>query len=272
MKQLIQNEMMIAIKEHGVDLTAKMLAEYVNQKITTEDVAIQFILEELEAASQGNAVAKQFASTSGFDENDYQGAMHNSFEEVDGPNGPQQLILNLCMMLYPDQNLMAELRIKAVDNIMKIWGIGKYAAISHAISLMGIVQKTNHFNDGVFANINNDLNESITKDHSIIILMAYGYARRIAAAGLFLQGIFSRKDYQQASNVFNALQLQTGQTVEFQEEAYSQALKYIQSYDGRLDRNTVGKMVVSVENKQVVCAKDHGAFYTDDQVVEIFES
>ena len=119
------NEMQKNIDMYGVDKTSEILAEYLNQKITSEDIAIQFVLEELEAASKGNDTAQLFAKTSGFDKDDYEGSMSNSFEEVDGPNGPQQELLNLCMMLYPNQDLMVELRIKVVDHIMKIWELGK---------------------------------------------------------------------------------------------------------------------------------------------------
>ena len=51
-------------------------------------------------------------------------------EEVDGEDGPQQEILNLCMMLYPNQILMTELRIRTVDQIMKHWNLGKYATVN----------------------------------------------------------------------------------------------------------------------------------------------
>jgi hypothetical protein len=135
----MQNEMIETIEKYGVDYTAKMLAEYINQKIQSEDIAMQFLLEEIEAASQGNEMAKLFAKTSGFDEDDYVGAMYNSFEEVDGVDGPQQEILNLCMMLYPNQTLMTELRIRTVDNIMKDWKLGKYAAVDENQRLINIL-------------------------------------------------------------------------------------------------------------------------------------
>ena len=233
------NKMIKTIQEHGIDKTAELISEYINQKISSEDVATQFILEEIEAASKGNEEARLFAHTSGFDESDYIGAMNNSFEEVDGANGPQQEILNLCMMLYPNQHLMAELRIKTVDNIMKYWKLGKYAAINEKLKLIDVVKRTNDLDEGIFANINNDLNESITQNHDMMLLMAYGYARRTVAAGLYLQGVFNRENYEQASNIFKSLQIKTGQSVEFQEEAASQAIELIQSYDYRLDRKLI---------------------------------
>lgn len=268
----MNNEMIKTIEEHGIDFTSKMLAEYVNQKIPSEDVAIQFVLEELEAASQGNEMAKLFASTSGFDEDDYEDAMNNSFEEVDSANGPQQLISNLCMMLYPDQNLMTELRIKTVDNIMKEWQLGKYSAVNDKIKLIDVVKKRNDLDDGIFANINNDLNESITQDNDVMILMAYGYARRTIAAGLYLQGVFNRENYMQASNIFKSLQLQTGQSVEFQEEAASQSLELLLSYSPKLTKNMTSKITSVVELNQVESAYENNIYYNFDKVLDFFDN
>ncbi|MBE0492686.1 MAG: hypothetical protein IBX44_10635 [Sulfurospirillum sp.] len=267
---MIQNKMTETIENLGIDKTAELLAEYVNQKIPSEDVAIQFVLEEIEAASQGNGAAKIFAMTSGFDEDDYIDAMHNSFEEVDGEDGPQQEILNLCMMLYPNQNLMADLRIKTVDNIMKHWKLGKYAPVNEKVRLIDVVKKNNNLPEGIFSNINNDLNDSITEDHDIMILMAYGYARRVAAAAIYLQGTFNREHYNQASFIFKSLQLSTGQSVEFQEEAAKQAEELLTSYNSRIDKEFMAMVTNLVETNQVISAYEQNLFFSDEQILEMF--
>ena len=264
------NSMIETIENLGVDKTAELLAEYVNQKIPSEDVAIQFILEEIEAASQGNELARIFAENSGFDEDDYIGAMNNSFEEVDGEDGPQQEILNLCMMLHPDQDLMADLRIKTVDNIMKHWKLGKYSPVNEKVRLIDVVKKNNNLPEGIFANINNDLNDSVTSDNDIMILMAYGYARRTVAAAIYLQGTFNREHYNQASNVFKSLQLRTGQSIEFQEEAAQQAAELLASYNSRIDKDFIATVTNLVETNQVVSAYEHNIFYSDEQILEMF--
>lgn len=267
----MKNEMIKVIEEHGADSTSKLLAEYLNKKIASEDVAIQFVLEELEAASKGNERAKLFATTSGFEEDDYTGAMHNSFEEVDGIDGPQQEILNLCMMLYPDQNLIAELRIKTVDNIMKEWKLGKYSAVNYEVRLINVVEQINDLDEGIFANLNNDLNESITQDNDVMLLMAYGYARRSVAAGLYLQGVFNRENYMQASKMFKNLQLQTGQSIEFQEEAASQSMELLLAYSPRLTRVMISKITSVVELNQVECAYESKTYYSFDKMLDFFE-
>lgn len=113
--------------------------------------------------------------------------------------------------------------------------------------LIHIVKKSNNLIEGTFANINNDLNESIDLSLPPLIVMAYAYARRTAAAGLFLQGVFSLENYLHASNMFKRYQLLTGQSYEFQEEAAAQADELLQSYDERLDRTTNTLITTLVE-------------------------
>ena len=97
-----------------------------NQYIHSDEVALQFILEELDAARQGNDVAVNFVNNSGFEKNDYIGAMKNSFEEVDGPEGPQQLLLGL-IMTVDDMDERVKFRINIVDKIMQERKLGKYS-------------------------------------------------------------------------------------------------------------------------------------------------
>lgn len=268
----MKNELLSTIDKYGVDYTAEMMAEYVNQRIQSEDVATQFILEELEAASQGSQIAKQFVLSSGFDEDDYLGSMYNSFEEVDGVDGPQQTLLNYCSMLFINMELATELRIKTVDNIMRIWKLGKYASIDENKRLVEIVEKRHSLVEGIFANINNDLNDSIKEDHNIMILMAYGYTRRTVAAGLYLQGIFSRVAYEQASNIFKSLQLKTGQSIEFQEEAANQSNELLQSYNNELTRNFTTKITSIVELNQVESPYEYNKQFTVEEIFQFFSN
>ena len=97
-----------------------------NQYIHSDEVALQFILEELDAARQGNDVAVNFVNNSGFEKNDYIDAMKNSFEEVDGPEGPQQLLLGL-IMTVDDIDERVKFRISIVDKIMQERKLGKYS-------------------------------------------------------------------------------------------------------------------------------------------------
>ena len=100
------------------------ITQGVNSRISSEKVALQFVLEELDAASQGNETAVQFVKNSGFSPSEYEGAMKRSFEEVDGVNGPQQFLLSSVMQYSSDMDFMVSLRLKVVENIIHDWGLG----------------------------------------------------------------------------------------------------------------------------------------------------
>jgi vacuolar-type H+-ATPase subunit F/Vma7 len=122
---------------------------------------------------------------------------------------------------------------------------------SDSLRIIHVIKKTNHLPEGIFANINNDLNECIRDSYfPILIKMAYAYARRTAAAGLFLQGVFNRENYNQASAIFKGMQIQTEQTVEFQEDAAKQASELLESYDKRLNKQAIVAITSMVENNQ----------------------
>jgi hypothetical protein len=93
----------------------------VNHKIHSREIAYQFILEELEAASQGNHEAQEFAARSGIDSAEYAGAMENSMEEVEGPSGPQQTLLKELISLGQPFETLASIRIKIVQKIIEQW-------------------------------------------------------------------------------------------------------------------------------------------------------
>lgn len=85
----------------------------------------------------------------------------------------------------------------------------------------------------VFRNINDDLGkscENIMKS-TPAVKMAYGYARRAAVGGMYLQGIATKDIYDHVSAIFKSLQFQTGQTVEFQRQAFLDAIAYMQTYN-----------------------------------------
>lgn len=125
-KKKSQLEQLIA--KDGMEHATARFAEIVSQKLYTREVAYQFILEELDGASQGNAAAQGFARNSGIPASAYSGAMGNSNAEIDGPEGAQQLLLVLSMQLMPNQALTAEFRCRVDDHVMKRFRLGKYAS------------------------------------------------------------------------------------------------------------------------------------------------
>ena len=109
----------------GIEHASTRVAQEVLTKIGSYEVALQFVLEEIDAASQGNKIAVDFVKNSGFSEGEYKGAMSNSFDEVDGPEGPQLFLLHFITQMS-DIDLMVSLRVASVDKIMQTWKLGRY--------------------------------------------------------------------------------------------------------------------------------------------------
>ncbi len=112
-----RNDMWSFKKKFNLGEEIDRVHEIVSSKIHSKRVAKQFILEELDAASQGDDKAKMLVSQSGFSSNEYKGAMRKSFEEVDGSQGPQQALLRECMS-FEDKNVMVEVRVSVIEKII----------------------------------------------------------------------------------------------------------------------------------------------------------
>lgn len=143
--------------------------------------------------------------------------------------------------------------------------------------LVYVVEKKYNQPEGILADINNDLGAFMTNNlinsddyEDKLLVMAYGYARRFVAAGLFLQGVFNREGYNQAKKVFQSLQVKTGHTVKFQEDAFAQALEYIQSYDNRISREFASLIIGTAENEETVSIYNLGQKINFERLVEIF--
>lgn len=161
-----------------------------------------------------------------------------------------------------------------------LFGKDKKRNIYKDLVLKDLIEKRNNLKEGIFANINNDLNESLQKleikldsnssyDEKLFH-MSYAYARRTAAAALVLQGVFSIKNFQHAQKVFQATQTNTIHTKEFQELASFYGHQYILSYDNNLTLDILGKILLPVlqnHSDDVKTAKDLGLYFTYEELL-----
>jgi hypothetical protein len=90
-------------------------------------VAKDFVLEEIEAASNGNNEAKAFARNSGISKSEYENVTERELRDVE--NGPQQKLLELCapFLMKGDISGGLKFRTSVVEAIMKKYLIGKYS-------------------------------------------------------------------------------------------------------------------------------------------------
>ena len=112
----------------GTEYTGKRVAKIINKHIASENMAMQFILEELDAASQGNRHSKEFVNNSGISSLMYKGAMNKSTWKGNENELEQcQLLFRTILIDIGDRELMTEVCTSAVDEIMRIWSLGKYS-------------------------------------------------------------------------------------------------------------------------------------------------
>jgi hypothetical protein len=134
---------------------------------------------------------------------------------------------------------------------------------------------------GVFARAYEDLGV-FTEDYTELVLedatydekllmMAYAYARRSVSCALVAQGIWGWAELAHQVKLFKNFQFKTIQTKDFQESANDQAEDFINSYDERLLRSVVSKIVAPVLMTMQLSpktARDYGITYTLDEMLE----
>jgi hypothetical protein len=133
------------------------------------------------------------------------------------------------------------------------------------ITLASIVPKQCQ-TDYVFGNIINDLGASVETimQHSKLIQMTYAYARRSAATVLYIQGVIDLNAYDHNLAFFKSMQLTTGHTVEFQEQAFSDAVDYMQTYSPAITRLFV-QYAASIAQS---CTPPKGVF-SDSEIIKM---
>jgi len=107
------------------------------------------------------------------------------------------------------------------------------------------VVERQHDTGYVFVDITNDLGaaaEAIMASSKQTI-MAYGYARRAAAAALYIQGVIEEEMFDHVVSVFKSLQIQTEHSVEFQEAAAADAVAYLRGYSSIVSKFMVSRLL-----------------------------
>lgn len=116
-----------SVIKDGPEYAGMRVAQIINEKITSRALAKQFVLEELDAARHGNSYAINFVEKSGFSSNEYIGAMSKTKWEGDESELEHlQLYFRYFLMQIKDVDLMVKLSTSTVNEIMKMYKLGKY--------------------------------------------------------------------------------------------------------------------------------------------------
>lgn len=135
---------------------------------------------------------------------------------------------------------------------------------SNELRLVDVVEKTFQ-SDFVFDRVNGDLgaaSEVIMKNSSGI-RMSYAYARRIAMAGLCVQGLVKKEVYDHVHSIFKSIQISTEHSVEFQEQALDDAVEFLQTYHHIVTRLFSNAVILIAQDYEVP-----SGWMNDDELVK----
>lgn len=237
-------------EQEGYDAAVTYASELVLKTIPDRAVAYHFVAQQIEAASRGDQEAAIFASKSGITPTDYDGSSLINLPGVAGPTGPLAQMLRILLEGKGGYTAGKELRWDIVDSVMRKYEIGKYCKPSSDPRLVHLVESIEKLDSGAFVAINNDLGFFTEANPKLpdITRMAYMYARRIAVAGMYLQGHVDKDLVVYVKDLFLALGHSTDGSEVFQTEAIIQARELINSYLPMLTPLVMKKMTDLAEN------------------------
>lgn len=135
---------------------------------------------------------------------------------------------------------------------------------SSELKLEDIVKKVFH-TGYIFDEINGDLGAVADEiaQSSKRIFMAYGYARRSAAAALYIQGHIDKEAYDYVHSIFKSIQLRTEHSIEFQEQASADAIAYMQTYHPIINSIFIKTMISVAQDYEIP-----PGYLDDDDLIE----
>ncbi len=127
-KRKQREELMISNEKNKVNKIILPYIERINNSLNGDrDLALCFILEELDGASNGGQEAKRFVRDSGVITQDYAGTMSLGNKAVE--EGPQLVMNGIRMEVASEKGLgyAIKVQLSIVDRIMCLYGFGKYS-------------------------------------------------------------------------------------------------------------------------------------------------
>lgn len=111
-----------------IDTAVQEIIQIMDSKKNSTNVAWQFILEELDVAQHGTEFVVDRIQRFYINKSDYNGALKNSWEDVDGSTGPQQYLLGVTSFVAEktDFEIAAMVRITIVEYVLKHYKFGRY--------------------------------------------------------------------------------------------------------------------------------------------------
>lgn len=110
---------------NGLAKTQVLVVKKLNETIPSKELAMKFILQELDVARQGDTLSQNFATQSGFHLAQYLGAL-DKFEEDQAEIEKIQAIFLNFLSKIANEKVMFQIAMIILDGVMEYWLLGKY--------------------------------------------------------------------------------------------------------------------------------------------------
>ena len=110
----------------GLEKEQAIMIEKINGTIVSEELALKFVLQELDVARQGDAFSQDFVQNSGFHKAEYLGALKKFEEEKESLEEIQLLVVDFLNKIS-NEKTMFKVSMAMLNGVMEHWSIGKYS-------------------------------------------------------------------------------------------------------------------------------------------------
>ncbi len=113
------------IRKDGLEIAIKQFIKEINDKIPSKEIAMKFVLQELDLAQQEKSLPQAFISDSGFHPLEYEGTVER-FRENDEDLLKIQTLFDEFLKKIREREINL-VSIEILDGIMDQWKIGRYS-------------------------------------------------------------------------------------------------------------------------------------------------
>ena len=121
-----QREFNAKVREYGLKIAINDSLKAIHESISSKEIAIKFILQELDFANQENTLEQEFIKSSGFHPLEYENTLLR-FKENEEELLKTQNIFDTLLKNMLNEEEITDTSITIIEGIMSKWEIGKYA-------------------------------------------------------------------------------------------------------------------------------------------------
>ena len=111
----------------GLEKELKKVIQIINtETIKSQDIALKFMLQELDILRKGDALSQKFAERSGFHLAEYLGTSQKFEEDRAEIQSVQEVLISFLDQIR-DEKIMFQSAQSILNGVMEHWGIGKYS-------------------------------------------------------------------------------------------------------------------------------------------------